>query len=328
MCCRRSVSISPVITRFQAARLIVGGVAFGTLARNAQAQSTTTVRVAITPVESATEAFYAIEMGFFAKAGLDVDIQLLANNPSVASAVASGAVDIGHAAVDTVAAIHSKGIPVVVIAPAAEYLSPFSLRTAGLAVRADSAIRQAKDLNGKIVGVASLHGFTDTAARIYIDRNGGDIASLKFVEVPFPLMATALESGRVDAVSVAEPFMAAVERIGRFLSYGFDDIGKHFLMAAWFGTPQWIRSHPEVATRFAVAIRQAAMWANRNPEKAAPILAKVTKLSLETVAGMARARYAERLTPELMQPLINAAAKYAGFQSFPGQELVVNPTLK
>ena len=304
---------------------MLGGAALSGLPNRAFAQSAAPVKIAITPVESATEAYYASELGFFQKAGLDVNIQVLSNNPAVASAVSSGAVDIGHGALDTIAALHSKGIPVIVLAPAGEYLSPFDLRGSGIAVRADSAVRQAKDLNGKILGVASLHGFTDTAARIYIDQNGGDISTLKFVEVPFPLMSVALESGRVDAVSVAEPFMSAVGKVGRFVSYGFDSISKHFVLAGWFSTPQWVRAHPEQASRFAAAIHEAAVWANRNPAKSAAILTKYTKLDPVTLAGMTRARFAEQMTPDLMQPLIDAAAKYAGFKAFPSQELLYSP---
>ena len=37
---------------------------------------------------------------------------------------------------------------------------------------------------------------------------------------------------------------------------------------------------------------------------------------------MARVHYAEQLTPALMQPLIDVAAKYNGFQSFPAQDLM------
>jgi hypothetical protein len=36
--------------------------------------------------------------------------------------------------------------------------------------------------------------------------------------------------------------------------------------------------------------------------------------------------YAEQLTPALMQPLIDMAAKYNGFKAFPAQELMFKPS--
>ena len=47
-------------------------------------------------------------MGFFAKAGIDADIQLMQGSSVIASAVLSNAVDIGYSAVDTLATAHQK----------------------------------------------------------------------------------------------------------------------------------------------------------------------------------------------------------------------------
>jgi hypothetical protein len=74
--------------------------------------------------------------------------------------------------------------------------------------------------------------------------------------------------------------------------------------------------------RFAAVIHDTAVWANKNPQKSGEILAKYTKLEPSTIATMARVHYAEQLTPALMQPLIDVAAKYNGFQSFPAQDLM------
>jgi hypothetical protein len=37
---------------------------------------------------------------------------------------------------------------------------------------------------------------------------------------------------------------------------------------------------------------------------------------------MTRARFGEQLTPALMQPLIDVAAKFGGFNPFPARELI------
>jgi hypothetical protein len=67
------------------------------------------------------------------------------------------------------------------------------------------------------------------------------------------------------------------------------------------------------------------VWANKNPQKSGEILAKYTKLDPAAISTMARVHYAEQLTPALMQPLIDEAAKYNGFKSFPSQELIYKP---
>jgi NitT/TauT family transport system substrate-binding protein len=288
----------------------------------ARAQASRTLRVAVPPSEDAAAIHFADEMGFLAKAGLAVDIQTMQNNPAIAAAVASGAVDIGHGGVDTLAASHSKGIPLRVIAPSGEYVSPQMQRGAGLFVPAASPVRVARDLNGKIAAVAGLHGLTMTATCAWIDTNGGDSSTMRFIEVAFPSMAAALASGRVDAAFITEPFLDDALKSGRALAYGFDSIARHFLVAAWFANTSWIQANPDAVARFSQAMHETALWANRHPDQSAAIFVKFTKMDPAVIAKMVRGHYAEQMTPALMQPLIDASAKDNGFAAFPAQELM------
>jgi len=138
-------------------------------------------------------------------------------------------------------------------------------------------------------------------------------------------MAAAVAASRVDAAFVAEPFLTMAARNGRVLEYGYDCISKHFLFGAWFTTAQWAKDHPDLVARFATAIHETAVWANKNPEKSGEILAKYTKIDPTVIATMTRARFAEQLTPALMQPLVDLSAKYNGFSAFPAQELIYSP---
>jgi len=72
-------------------------------------------------------------------------------------------------------------------------------------------------------------------------------------------------------------------------------------------------------------IHEASVWANRNQAQSGQILAKYTKIDPAVVATMARGRYAEQLTPSVMQPGIDASAKYNNFSPFPAAELIYTP---
>lgn len=50
-------------------------------------------------------------MGFFAKAGIDAEIQPMLSSSAITVAVASNAFDVGFIAVDTLANTRQKGIP-------------------------------------------------------------------------------------------------------------------------------------------------------------------------------------------------------------------------
>jgi len=311
-----------MMTRARASALLFGGAALCAMATPGRTQTSTTIRLAIVPIEPAAEVYYARDMGFFAEAGLDVDIQAMLGSSAIAAAVTSNAVDIGFSSIDTLANIHEKSVPLVVIAPAAEYVSPATAHSAAIIVPANSAVQKAQDLSGKTMAVAGLNTAAETGPRAWIDRNGGDSASVRFIEMPFPAMAAALDAGRIDAASVTEPFTSVYKKDGRVLAYFWDAVSKNFLVSAWFATPQWAKAHPDLVSRFAAVIHRAAVWANANPKQSGEILAKYAKIDPTVIATMTRSHYGEQLTQSLMQPLIDLTAKYGKFTTFPAEELI------
>lgn len=313
------------ITRARAAALLFGGATWCSFATPIRAQTNAPLRVGTILLEAAAEVYFAKDMGFFAKAGLDVDVQLFDTGPAIAAACVANAIDVGYGTVDALAAIHQKNVPLIVIAPSAEYVSPGTQDTSALLVPANSPVQSGKDLTGKTVAVIALNGITHTAARAWIDQNGGDSTQVKFIEIPPPAMAAALAAGRVDAAWVTEPFLAAAKRNGRALVYGFDDISKHFLLNVWFTTIAWARDHPDAVRRFGAAMRETATWANANHAQSAAIVAKYTKIDPATIATMTRSHYADQLTPALLQPVVDISAKYNNFPAFPAQDLIYTP---
>jgi NitT/TauT family transport system substrate-binding protein len=311
-----------MISRARASALLLGSAALGRLALPALAQANAAVRLACLSSDGAAQAFYAKDMGFFAKAGLDADIQAMPNSGAIAAAVVSNSVDIGYMSVDVVAALHTKNIPIVFIAPANEYVYPATVRSAALILPTNSPVRRAKDLNDKVIGVSGLRGIPETATRAWIDQNGGDSSTVKFVEISLSATAAALEAGRFDAAWITEPYLGIARKTCRVLDYGYNAISKHFLQSAWSTTSQWARDHGDLVKRVAAALHEAAIWANKNPADSGEILAKHSKIDREVIATMARSRYADQMTPALVQPLINVSAKYNAFNTFPAKDLI------
>lgn len=314
------------ISRARAAALLAAITAAFVSPSSARAQTGASLRIGILPIESASEVYYAKDEGFFAKAGLDADIQPMQNTPSIAAAVVAGAIDVGYVTIDSIASIHEHQIPLVVIAPTIDFVYPTSSGAAGVVVPQSSPIHTAKDLDGKTVAIPALHSLGTTAISAWMDQNGGDSASVKYVEIPFPAIPAALDAGRIDAAFLVEPFYGASLKRDRVITDGYSAVSKHWLLGTWVTTSQWAKDHPDVVSRFAAVIHETAVWANRNQAESGAILAKYTKIDPAVIASMARNHYAEQLTPALMQPGIDASAKYNGFSSFPAQELLFAPS--
>jgi NitT/TauT family transport system substrate-binding protein len=324
---KSSAGSSLEYSRFTRARLLSmasGAAVVGALASPVRAQTNQALRVGVLSTESAAEPYYANELGLFAKAGLDVTITTMSNTPSIVAAIVAGALDIGYTTIDSVASIHSHNIPLVVIAPATDYIDPGTVNTVGVLVRPDSPIRTAKDLKGKTIATPALHSLGTTGASAWVDANGGESSTVSYVEIPFPAQPAALAAGRVDAVFEVEPFYSAAAKSNRVLFAGYSAISKHFLVNLWVAAPDWARTHADLVRRFVSVIHETAVWANSHHEQSAAMLAKTSNIPVETINAMARGHYGEELTPAILQPGIDASAKYNGFTTFPASVLLLS----
>lgn len=293
------------------------------IAAPARTQTLTTIHVISLPIDAGAEAFYGKELGFFAKAGIDVEILPASNGGASAAAVAGNAVEIGYADMVSIATAHAKGVDFQVVVPAALHVS--AAPTTELLVAANSPIRTARDLEDKVVAGSGLGTISGYSPRAWIDQNGGDATKVKFVELAFPAMQAALDAGRVDAVMIAEPFLTVAKKTDRVIGSPYDAVSKDFLVSAYFTNGAWAKDHADLLKRFISAMYETAAWANREHAKSADLLVQYTKIDPAMVSAMTRVRYGERLTAAMLQPIVNVSAKYGNFPVYPAQQLIYTP---
>ena len=142
----------------------------------AWAQSAT-LKVGATANDTYAQAYYAQDMGFFTKAGLNVEIQTFTNGAAVSQAVAAGALDIGISNPVQLGNAVSRGIPFVYVAGGGLYNT--AAPTTVLCVAKDAPIKTAKDFAGQTIAVSALKDVTDLARSEYLEKNGVDPASVK-----------------------------------------------------------------------------------------------------------------------------------------------------
>jgi NitT/TauT family transport system substrate-binding protein len=281
--------------------------------RRAEAQTLPAVRVGTIPIDNGAEAFYAEDQGFFRKAGLDVTVTPMTNGGAIVAAVASGALDVGFSNLFSFATAFAKGIPVTLIAPAALYLSTSPNQT--LFVLKDSPYKTGKDLNGKTIAVDGIKGITQITAAAWIDQHGGDSSTVKWLEIPLPLMAEALIQHRVDAASGVlgnDPTFGTPQATTRAFGYPYDAIAARFLASGYIASKSWAAANPDLVKRFSSAMLETARWANTHHELSGQILMRVSKLTPEGLKALSndRAPYAENLDPSQIAPVIAFSEKY------------------
>lgn len=299
---------------------LAAAVALGSAPAPTTAQALATIRVATTPIDIGAQPFYAEDLGFFKAHGLTVETQEIANGGAIVAAVVGGSIDIAQSNVVSLAQAHERGLPLVVIAPAGMY--SWKTPTSALVVAGNSPYHTAKDLNGKTIGCNGLKNISQIGPQAWMDANGGDQASAKYLEMTFGEMSPALQSGRIDAGLLAEPFLSrALAQGNRILGPAYDGIAKNFLIGAWFTTAAWAKAHPDLVKRFQASMLETATWANKHQAESAPILLKYTKIAVSP--NMKRAMYSQKMEVGLMQPVINASAKYGAIKApFPAIDLM------
>jgi NitT/TauT family transport system substrate-binding protein len=294
--------------------LVAAGVPAG-------AQTLEVVRIASPAVDVTGNLFYAMDLGYFKNAGLDVQLTQLSAGAPVVAAVIGGAVEMGSANFVAISAAHLGGAPLVLVAPsgANSVKSPID----AIVVAKDSPIKTAKDLNGKTMMTSALQNILQVQADAWIDKNGGDWKSIKWVEAPPPQEGAAVASGHVDAATITETFLSAAIGTGdvRLLANTGAEISPLVVEGGYFCTTDYAKSHAELIKKFSKAVLDAGKWANSHRDEAAAIMAKYAKSSGKSTG---HAVYPETFKARDLQPLIDASAKYGALKSsFNAADLVI-----
>jgi NitT/TauT family transport system substrate-binding protein len=248
-----------------------------------------------------------------AKHDLSAQITLMNGGAAIASAITGGSLDCGESDVVTLAQAHDQGLSFILVAPGV--LHSNAQPTLALVV-GDAAMQSGKDFNGKTMACNVARGFGSLVTNVWIDNNGGDSKTVKWAELPFPALSAALQRGTIDGYCAPEPFVTiGVRNGGHLVKMENKPIAPVILQGGWFVSRDFLTKNPVPSKDFALAIRDANDWANKNRTAADQILSKYSQQPVAQIEGMMmRATYQLQFNLATIQPLIDAAAKY-GFIS-------------
>lgn len=291
------------------------------LPRIARSADPTALQLGTMGADGSAEPFYGSDRNFFKDAGFDVKITVMNNTAQLASAVAGGSLEIGYGSVIPLAQAHLRGLEFRVIAPALVYTAP--ALTNVVMTGKTSNIKTAADLNGQTVAVNGLRDLTQYEMQAWIDQNGGDVKSVKLIEIPFSEMGAALEANRVAAAIFAEPFATGALSQARYLGNASLAVGKHYMVTGWFATTAWLQQNADTAKRLQAVMLKIAKWANANHADTQQIILKYTKITPDVAAKMVRSTYGDtKADAALLQPAIDLAVKYGGMERVNAAELL------
>ena len=255
--------------------------------------------------------FVGMEKGFFKTEGLELETVPMAGGALILQGVTSGDLQIGWTNVISLYQAHVAGFDFKLIAGGATNVKSKG-ESHAIEVSKTSAIKSAKDLEGKTVAVNTLNNIVHLMAMAWLDKNGASSGKVKFVEVPFPQMEAALVSGKVDAISVHEPFATAALEKGqtRVLVYPWGEVLPKFLIASWFASEKWIANNKEVGQAFVRAINRGVDSIHADPEGSRAAMVKWSGLKPELAGKIGLPVFEKGIAEKDIQATIDLTQKY------------------
>jgi NitT/TauT family transport system substrate-binding protein len=245
----------------------------------------TPVRVGATPNTDIVSVLWGVQSGLFAKDGLDVSIVRLNSGAATAAAVIGHSIDIGRSSTFGLIEAHTKGVPFELVSMSAIYDA--AAPNTAFAVAKDSPIASARELDGRTIATPSLNDYFTLVTSAWIDQNGGDSKTLRFVELPIPLAAAAIKDGRVSGGILVDPYLieaTATDGGCRILGYPDKAIAPKFGVTYFFCLSSYARRSADVIARFQRAHAAATQYASSHPAEMIPLIVTYTNLSEQDVA--------------------------------------------
>ncbi len=172
--------------------MLAGSAAVFAWPRAAGAQQLQKVRLIGVHADDITPVYYALSKGMYQKVGLDIEMVAASSGTAATTAVVSGTYELGKGSVIASLLAHIRNLPLVYVANGVVWDTKAPVSVA--VVAADSNIKNAGDLAGKIASAAALNDIVTLSIDAWADKNGGDSSSLKWVEIPNSVEAEAVIS--------------------------------------------------------------------------------------------------------------------------------------
>lgn len=275
----------------------------------------TPVTVGVIPIVDVAPIYLGVEQGFFEDEGLGVTLELAQGGAAIVPAVVSGEYEFGFSNVTSLLLASQQGLPLKVVAPGNLTTGEVGKDFAAVVAMPDSGIEDAADLAGKTVAVNTLNNIGDTTVSAVVDAAGGDASKVEFVEMGFPDMPAAVESGQVDAAWILEPHLTrALQSGAEPVSWNYAEVDPNLLIAAYFTTEQLTAKDPDTVDAFTAALKESLSYAEEHPDETRAVLDSYTEIDPAVKEAMVMPRFTPDLDEAQLQLLADLGEQYGVFE--------------
>lgn len=223
-----------------------------------------------TPNTNHTGIYAALAEGYFAEAGLNVEVVQPPEDGAV-TLVASGKAQFGVSFQDSLAPAFAGGekMPVTAVAAVIQH------NTSGIISRAGEGMDTPAGLEGKKYATWDLD-VEKATIRDVMAADGGDFSKVELIPSTVTDEVSALRSGSVDAIWIFYGWAGVACQVAGLETdyFEFADIDPVFdyYTPVIIGNDAWLEANPETARAFVAALSKGYTYAVDHPREAADIL--------------------------------------------------------
>lgn len=277
-----------------------------------------TLKVGVIPIADVAPLYVGIKQGFFDAENLAIEPQMAEGGAAIVPSVLSGDYQFGFSNTTSLIIAASKKLPVQIVSQGVLAGTGPDDAWDAVVVRKGADIETAKDLEGKSVAVNTLNNIGPVTINNWMEKNGADHTKIKYVEVPFPDMGAALESGRVDAAFTVEPaYSGALAGGGTALFNSYEEVAPNMTVATYFASKQYIAENQDVVERFQRAMQKSLEYAAANDADVRAAVGEYTEIPPEVIEKIKLPTWKADLNEPTIQTVADLAKKYGFIEEAP-----------
>jgi NitT/TauT family transport system substrate-binding protein len=267
------------------------------------------VTVAAVPSEGAAGLYVALGKGMFARAGLHVTIQASVASTSMIPAMLHGSVDVDYGAYTAYIGADAAGAADLRVVAPGFALGP---HVQEIIVSDRSHITSIRGLKGETIAVNVLSGVSTDLLYNTLASYGITPQQVHIVAVPFPLMASTLAAGKVDAIETNEPFVTETVQQAKVEELADIDTGPSlgFPISGYGVLASWARRNPRAAAAFTRVVEQGNAIAATHLRDLQQAMSTVLHLSPNVTDVMATGIFPTTVNPVQLQRVANLMLHY------------------
>jgi NitT/TauT family transport system substrate-binding protein len=288
---------------------------------------TETLKVGVIPIADVAPLYLGMDKGFFEEEGLKIQPQLAEGGAAIVPSVVSGDYQIGFSNTTSLIIAASKNLPIQIISQGVLGGETPEDAWDGVIVPKGSDIKELGDLEGKTVAVNTLNNVSQVVVNTALKEAGADYTKVKYVEVPFPDMNAALESGRVDAAFLVEPgYSGGLAAGSKSISNAYEEMAPNYTVATYFASKQYIGEHRDVVDRFNRAIAKSLDYASQHDDEVRAIVGTYTEIPKEVLDKMNLPVWKSDLNRPTIEQTAAAAKEYGFIEEEPSLDELILQT--